>query len=192
MKNVTLAALLFAAALSAFGQGAIRLPEASPGATVGQSIGITDVSISYHRPSVNKRKIWGGLVPFGTPWRTGANENTTISFSTPVKIEGQPLAAGTYALYAIPGATQWTMVFSKFTGDWGVYNYDPSEDALRVNVTPQTVGDSQERLVFTFDDLTNNSATASLRWSRGPRSRPCTAGRRKWSPNGERPAGMTS
>ncbi|HEV2722697.1 MAG TPA: DUF2911 domain-containing protein, partial [Thermoanaerobaculia bacterium] len=120
--------------------------------------------ISYHRPAVNKRKIWGGLVPFDTIWRTGANENTTISFSTPVKVEGQTLAAGTYGLFAIPTASQWTMVFSKFTGDWGGYNYDPAEDALRVTVTPQTTADSQERLAYTFDDVTNNSAVASLRW----------------------------
>src|SRR6185436_14196199 len=125
---------------------------------------VTDVKIDYHRPAVNKRKIWGGLVPYGATWCAGANENTTISFSTPVKIEGQALPAGTYALYAIPSASQWTTIFSKFTGDWGVYNYDPSEDALRVKVTPQAVADSQERLGFTFEDLANNSANAVLRW----------------------------
>jgi tetratricopeptide (TPR) repeat protein len=152
--------------VSLFGQGAIPLPQASPAAAVGQTIGITDVNITYHRPAVNKRKIFGGLVSYDTPWRTGANENTTISFSTPVKIEGQALPAGTYALYAIPTASQWTIIFSKFTGDWGVYNYDPSEDALRVNVTPQAVTDSQERLLYTFDDVTNNSANASLRWEK--------------------------
>ncbi len=166
MKNIMLAALLLFAAVFAFGQSAIRLPDASPAATAGQTIGITDVSITYHRPAVNKRKIWGGLVPFATPWRTGADENTTISFSTPVKIEGQTLPAGIYALYAVPTASQWTIVFSKFTGDWGVYNYDASEDALRVTVTPQTVADSQERLLYTFDDITNNSAMASLRWEK--------------------------
>jgi len=166
MKKLAIAAALLLVAISAFSQSAIRLPEASPAATVGQTIGITDVAITYHRPAVNKRKIWGGLVPFGTIWRTGANENTTISFSTPVKIEGQPLPAGTYGLFAIPGASQWTMVFSKFTGDWGGYNYDPSEDALRVTVTPQTVAESQERMSFTFDDVTNSAGVASLRWEK--------------------------
>ncbi len=97
MKNIMLAALLLFAAVFAFGQSAIRLPDASPAATAGQTIGITDLSITYHRPAVNKRKIWGGLLPFATPWRTGADENTTISFSTPVKIEGQTLPGGTYA-----------------------------------------------------------------------------------------------
>jgi hypothetical protein len=161
---VVIASLLLASA--ALAQSPIRMPEASPAASVGQTIGVTDINITYHRPAVNKRKIWGGLVPYGTPWRTGANENTTISFSTPVKIEGQALPAGTYALYAIPTASQWTMIFSKFNGDWGAYNYDPSEDALRVNVTPQTVTESQERLGYTFDDVTNNSAVASLRWEK--------------------------
>ena len=164
MRNALLAVSLLLVASSAFAQSAIRLPDASPAASAGQTIGITDVNVSYHRPAVNKRKIWGGLVPYGTIWRTGANENTTISFSTPVKVEGQALPAGTYGLFAIPGPSQWTMVFSKFTGDWGGYNYDPAEDALRVTVTPQTVADAQERLVYTFDDVTNNSAVASLRW----------------------------
>ena len=166
MKNIGLAIALSLAAVSAFAQGAIRLPEASPAATVGETIGITDVNITYHRPAVNKRKIWNGLVSYGAVWRTGANENTTISFSTPVKIEGQQLAAGTYGLHAIPTASQWTMIFSKFTGDWGSYSYDPAEDALRVTVTPQTMTESQERLVFTFDDLTPNSAVVSLRWEK--------------------------
>ena len=166
MKKSALGLALLLIAASAFGQAAIRLPEASPAATVGETIGITDVSITYHRPAVNKRKIWGGQVPYNTMWRAGANENTTISFSTPVKIEGRDLPAGTYALYMLPTPSQWTVVFSKFTGDWGVYNYDESEDALRVNVTPQTVADSQERLAYTFDDVTNNSAIASLRWEK--------------------------
>jgi len=99
-------------------------------------------------------------------WRAGANENTTISFSTPVTIEGQALPAGTYGLFMIPTASQWTIVFSKFGDAWGAYSYDPSEDALRVTVTPQALADSQERLAYTFDDLTNNSVVASLRWEK--------------------------
>jgi hypothetical protein len=166
MKKIIIGIALLLVSLSLFAQQAIRLPEASPAATVGQTIGVTDIHISYHRPAVNKRKIWGGLVPYDTPWRTGANENTTISFSTPVKIEGQALPAGTYAFYAIPSASQWTLIFSKFTGDWGAYNYDPSEDALRVKVTPQTTTESQERMAYTFDDLARNSVVASLRWEK--------------------------
>src|SRR5712692_7111267 len=153
-------------AVSAAAQPALRLPEVSPAATVGQTIGITDIAITYHRPAVNKRKIWGGLVPYGVLWRAGANENSKISFSTTVKVEGQTLPAGTYGLFMIPGQSQWTVVLSKFSGDWGTYNYDQSEDAARVTVTPQTMNDSQERMAFTFDDIANNSAVASLRWEK--------------------------
>ncbi len=165
MKAVAaLAAVAFT--VSAWAQGPIRLPESSPAASAGQTVGITDIAISYHRPAVNKRKIWGGLVPYNVIWRAGANENTTLSFTTPVKVEGQTLPAGTYALYMIPTASQWTVIFSKFAGDWGAYNYDPSEDAARVTVTPQPMTDSQERLVYTFDDLTPSSVVASLRWEK--------------------------
>jgi TolA-binding protein len=153
-------------ALSAAAQPALRLPDASPAATTGQTIGITDIAIKYHRPAVNKRKIFGGLVPYDVMWRAGANENSTISFSTPVKVEGQSVPAGTYGLFLIPGQSQWTVVLSKFTGDWGTYNYDPAEDALRATVTPLALNDSQERMAFTFDDLTNNSANASMRWEK--------------------------
>lgn len=166
MKNAALVFALLLVAVSAFAQAPIRLPDVSPAATVGQTIGVTDINITYHRPGVNKRKIWGGLVPYDTMWRAGANENTTISFSTPVKVEGHELPAGTYALYMLPSASQWTLVLSKFTGDWGAYNYDPAEDALRATVTPQATGDAQERLAYTFDDITNNSTVASLRWEK--------------------------
>jgi TolA-binding protein len=151
---------------SVLAQPAVRLPDASPGASVGQTIGVTDIAVAYHRPAVNKRKIFGGLVQYGALWRAGANENTTISFSTPVKVEGQPLPAGKYGFFMIPGASQWTVVFSKFASDWGAYNYDPSEDALRVTVTPQTTAENQERMSFTFEDLTNNSANLAMRWEK--------------------------
>ncbi len=132
----TIALIILLIAFSAAAQPALRLPETSPAARVGETIGVTDVAIAYHRPAVNNRKIWGGLVPYGVLWRAGANENTTIVFSTPVKVEGQPLPAGTYGLFMIPAPSQWTVVLSKFASDWGAYNYDPAEDALRVTVTP--------------------------------------------------------
>ena len=166
-KFIRLALVLAAfAPAAAFAQSVIRLPRPSPTASAGQTIGITDVEIRYHRPAVSKRKIWGGLVPYGVLWRAGANENTTISFSTPVQVEGKPLAAGTYALYMIPGPAEWTLVLSKFTGDWGTYNYEPSEDALRVPVSPRPLTEPEERLLYTFDDLADASAVASLRWEK--------------------------
>ena len=153
-------------AASALAQPAIRLPETSPAAQAGQTIGVTDVTIRYHRPAVNKRKIWDGLVPYGVVWRAGANENTTISFSTPVKVEGKGVPAGTYGLYMVPDASAWTLILSRFTGDWGAYNYDPSEDLLRVPVKPRPAAESQERLSYEFEDLAADSATLALHWEK--------------------------
>jgi predicted negative regulator of RcsB-dependent stress response len=131
-----------------------------------QTIGITDMEIRYHRPAVNKRKIWDGLVPYGVVWRAGANEGTTISFSTPVKVEGRSIEPGMYGLFMIPGASRWTVALSHFPGGWGTYSYDPSEDAARVEVSPQPVPEPQERLLYTFDDLGEDAATLSLRWEK--------------------------
>jgi len=94
-------------------QSVLDLPYASQAAQVKQRVGVTDITITYHRPVVNGRKIWGGLVPLGQVWRAGANENTTIEFSTPVSIESKPLPAGTYGLQMIPNADSWTVIFSK-------------------------------------------------------------------------------
>lgn len=162
--------LLFAAlAINAsvlLAQPLLRVPQASPRARVEETFGVTDVAVEYHRPAVNKRKVWGGLVPYDVIWRGGANENTRVSFSTPVTVEGQPLAAGEYSLFLIPGQQQWTVVFNRFTGGWGTYSYEPAEDVLRVKVTPQTTNDAQERLAYVFDDSKNNGVTLSLRWEK--------------------------
>lgn len=108
------------------------------------------VSVAYGAPQVRGRKVWGGLVPFGEVWRTGADEATTITFSHDVTIEGKKLAAGTYALFTIPTETSWTFVFNKVAKQWGAYKYDQSEDALRVNV--DTAGhDMVEALTFQID-----------------------------------------
>src|SRR6476660_4244654 len=115
----------------------LDLPDQSQSAQITQRIGITDITIRYHRPVVKDRKVWGGLVPYGQVWRAGANINTVISFSDPVTIEGQPLAAGTYGLHMIPNADEWTVIFSKNSTSWGSFTYDQAEDALRVNVKPR-------------------------------------------------------
>src|SRR5947209_2368727 len=112
----------------------LDLPEASQKAIVTQRIGVTDITIVYHRPLVNGRKVWGGLVPLGQVWRAGANENTTIEFSTPVQVEGKPLPAGKYGLHMIPNQDQWTVIFSKIDAAWGSYTYNQAEDAWRVEV----------------------------------------------------------
>ncbi len=141
----------------------IVLPQASPEASVEQTVGLTEITIHYHRPAVAKRKIWGGLVPYGEVWRAGANENTTITFTSPVSVEGQKLAAGTYGLHMIPTEKQWTVAFSNVSVAWGSFSYDPKEDALRVTVDPEKTP-FEERLSYRFEDPTDKSVRAVLRW----------------------------
>jgi tetratricopeptide (TPR) repeat protein len=143
----------------------LDLPRPSQHAVVTQRIGITDVIINYHRPLVNGRKIWGGLVPYGQVWRAGANENTTIEFSSPVTIEGKPLAKGTYGLHMIPGANEWTVIFSKNSTSWGSFTYDQAEDALRVTVKPQPA-ELHEALAYDFDDPKPDASLVTLRWEK--------------------------
>jgi Protein of unknown function (DUF2911)/Tetratricopeptide repeat len=143
----------------------LDLPRPSQHAEITQRIGITDVTINYHRPLVNGRKVWGGLVPYGQPWRAGANENTTITFTTPVSVEGQTLAAGTYGLHMIPNENEWVVAFSKMNTAWGSFSYNPAEDALRVNVKPAAT-DFHDALTYDFDDLKPDSAVVTLRWEK--------------------------
>jgi tetratricopeptide (TPR) repeat protein len=143
----------------------LDLPRASQHAVVTQRVGITDVTINYHRPLVNKRKVWGGIVPYGQVWRAGANENTTIKFSDPVTIEGKPLPAGTYGLHMIPGENEWTVIFSRNSTSWGSFTYDQAEDALRVTVKPQAT-DFHEALAYDFDDVNPDSTVVTLRWEK--------------------------
>jgi Protein of unknown function (DUF2911) len=140
-------------------------PEVSPEATVSQVLGLTRMTVSYHRPATNGRAVWGALVPYGQVWRAGANENTTVSFSTPVTVNGTTLAAGTYGLHMIPTANDWTVIFSRETGAWGSFSYDEKEDAARVTVKPETAP-QQERLGYTFDEPTDDSVVLAMRWEK--------------------------
>ncbi len=143
----------------------LSLPNASPRALTRQVIGLTEIDVSYHRPAVNDREIWGALVPFDQVWRAGANENTLISFSSEVTVEGKPLAAGSYGLHMIPGETDWKIILSNDTSAWGSFSYSEDADALRVRVKPRE-SDFQESLHYSFDDLSNESATLNLRWEK--------------------------
>jgi hypothetical protein len=143
----------------------LDLPRQSQRAEVSQRIGITDITINYHRPLVNDRKVWGNLVPYGQVWRAGANENTTITFSDPVQIEGKPLDKGTYGLHMIPNADEWTIIFSKASTSWGAFTYDEKEDALRVTVKPQST-DMHNALTYDFDQLKPDSAVVELEWEK--------------------------
>jgi Protein of unknown function (DUF2911) len=148
-------------------------------AAVFEQIGVTDVTINYDRPAVKGRegKIWGELVHYGfadlhygtstaAPWRAGANENTTIEFSTDVTIAGKPLAAGKYGFFIAMGKDKASIIFSKDNNSWGSFYYDATHDALRADVALQYVDESRERLQYEFSDQTDNSAVVSLCWEK--------------------------
>ena len=159
-----------------FGQ-AVTVPELSPRATVSQTIGITDVTVAYHRPGVQKRDVWGKLVPYGfndlgfgtskaAPWRAGANENTVVTFQNDVTVAGSPLKAGSYGLsMAISPVGTVTVIFSHDTESWGSFFYDPSHDALRVSVKWEDAP-FHELLTYDFTDVTNDSAVLALSWEK--------------------------
>jgi hypothetical protein len=139
------------------------MPQASPAASVSQTVGVTDISISYHRPELKDRTLTTNYLPYGKVWRAGANEATTIIFGTDVSIEGKPLKAGTYNLYMIPGATEWTVIFNTQSKQWGAFTYDEKGDVLRVPVTPQTA-EMRTRLEYSFPEVTDNSARVMMSW----------------------------
>jgi len=159
------AAAVLAAAVAPAALAELVLPRVSPKATLTQSIGVTDLTVSYSRPGVKGRVIWGELVPYDKPWRTGANEATTFTTTDEITVAGQKLAAGSYSFFTIPTAGAWTAIFSKQKDLWGAYEYDPAQDALRVTVTP-TPAEPVEWLRFTFDNLTPGSADLVLRWEK--------------------------
>jgi hypothetical protein len=173
MNRLRLFVLLSGLSLASFCQGQtatgetvmLDLPRQSQHALLTQRIGITDITINYHRPLANSRQIWGKVVPYGEVWRAGANENTIITFSDPVTIEGQPLDKGTYGLHMIPGENQWTVIFSKNSTSWGSFTYKQEEDALRINVKPQTA-ELHDALAYDFDQLKADSAVITMRWDK--------------------------
>ncbi|GAB4027288.1 DUF2911 domain-containing protein [Spirosoma gilvum] len=180
MKKITLVLSAFClSSLASFAQLTFPADGGNKKATVSEQIGLTDVTIHYDRPAVKGRegKIWGQLVHYGfkdlgfgtskeSPWRAGANENTTITFSTDVAIEGKPLAAGTYGLLMGVQENDVTVIFSKSTTSWGSYFYDPKEDVLRVNVKPLKDRPSVERLKYEFTNETDSSAVVMLEWEK--------------------------
>jgi hypothetical protein len=173
MKHTLITAALVAAIasithsnLSAQSAPALEFPQPSPASVLKQRFGLTDVEIEYSRPSVKGRKIFGGLVPFGEVWRTGANTATKVTFSTDVKLGGQPVPAGSYALVTIPGETEWTVILSKVTGAWGTYAYAEKNDLLRVKVTPVALTVPVETFTIDVGDLRDVSASLLLTWDK--------------------------
>jgi len=156
--------LIFIFSLTTFGQQ-IKTPRPSPDATLIQNVGVTEVKIDYSSPGVKGRKVWGELVPFGEIWRTGANEATTITFSDAVKINGNELPAGTYAIHTMPGEKEWEFIFSKDTKVDGSSNFDKEKEVLRVKSKPEE-HHFMERMAFLFTDVTDNSAVVNLMWDK--------------------------
>jgi len=157
--------IVFLTAAAVMAQPQMKLPRVSPKASLTQTIGLTDVTITYSRPSVKGRAIWGELVPYGKVWRTGANEATTIKFSDDVMINGQKLPAGTYSLHTIPDKDQWSVIFNNVADQWGSFNYDQTKDALRVTVKPEAAPFT-ESMAFDVDKITPDSGTVVLRWEK--------------------------
>jgi hypothetical protein len=163
-KSILFLSTLFlcALSLSSFAQA----PQESQAASVSQTVGDTVITVTYHRPSVKGRKIWGDLVPYGQVWRVGANDATTFETNVDVTINGQKLAAGKYALYAIPTAGDWTWIFNKNSGQWGTdYDKNKDQDVLKVSAKPGP-GDMIEALNYEFATVTPTTTQLVLRWEK--------------------------
>ncbi len=136
----------------------------SPNAVVGQTIGTTDVTVTYGRPSVRDRDIFGDLVPYDAVWRAGANEATTITFSDDVMFGGESVPAGTYALFTIPGEETWTVILNSEANQWGAMNHDAAKDVTRVEVTPEAAT-AAEMMTFYFDTVSDTEGMLVLHWN---------------------------
>jgi len=144
----------------------VDFPAPSPACTLKQRVGVTDIEIVYSRPGVKDRTIFGSLVPYGQVWRTGANSATKITFSTPVKLNGTDIPAGTYALFTIPGEDEWTIIINKGAAQWGAFQYDEKADVARFKATPVTLTRPMETFVIEFTDIRDESARLNLVWDK--------------------------
>ncbi len=163
MKNILIAFAIIIANFTIEAQ--VKTPQSSPKATITQAIGLTDVEINYSRPSARGRAVFGNLVPFGKVWRTGANENTTISFSDDVVIDGKTLKKGKYALYTIPKIESWEVIFYSMTDNWGnPVEWNEANVALKTTVKPETLSKNVETFTIGISDLDNNFAFLEMYW----------------------------
>ena len=141
----------------------LNLPRVSQHARMTQRIGITDITIDYHRPLVGGRKIFGGVQAYGEVWRAGANDNVTIEFTDPVTVDGRPVPKGIYGLHMIPNADSWVVILSTNASSWGSFTYDEREDAVRITAKPVRIA-NQEALTYEFDRPTPDSTVVTMRW----------------------------
>ncbi|WP_140937216.1 DUF2911 domain-containing protein [Sphingobacterium lumbrici] len=162
LLNIFAASALFFMLQTADAQ--VKLPPASSTQTITQGVGIKKISLTYQRPNINNRVVFGELVPYGEVWRTGANNIPVITFEEEVSIEGHKVPAGTYGLFTIPNQSNWTIILSKNAQQWGAYQYKQEEDFVRFNVKPQVTSQKVETFTINFGDVTPNSTTVTLNW----------------------------
>lgn len=163
-KTMIMGVLAFALMAGSTVSAQIKLPPASSAQTVTQGLGISNATLVYSRPNMNGRKIFGGLVPYGEVWRTGANTVTTLTTEGEITIGGQTLPSGTYGILTIPTTNEWTVIFSKNSQQWGAYTYDQAEDQLRFTVKPQKLANAVETFTIDFSDVTATSAKLNVSW----------------------------
>jgi hypothetical protein len=163
LLSLLLSALLVAPALAQ--APPLTLPESSQQASVTQRVGLTDLTVVYHRPTVRKRQIWGTVVPFGEVWRAGANENTVLTLSSAATVGGHKVEAGAYGVHMIPAKGDWTVILSRESTAWGSFFYDQKNDAARFTVTPRTV-EHQEHLAYSFEEPTDAGVTLVMQWEK--------------------------
>ena len=158
------AAVIAVVCLSGAANSQQKVPQISQAASVTQTVGLTDITVTYHRPGVKGREIWGKLLAYDKVWRAGANDATTVTFSDDVTIAGQQLKAGQYSFFVTPRQGDWTVIFNS-QPQWGAFNYDSTKDVLRFSVKPDVLP-NEEWLSYSFTDLTINSAKLVLRWEK--------------------------
>lgn len=158
-------ALLFAVLLAPSLVAAIQLPQVSPSVRVEHAVGVSKVELTFHRPAVKGRTVWGDLVPYGKVWRLGANNATTLTLSHPAKVNGHDVPAGQYALFAIPTAESWTLILNKKAQQWGAYFYDQKEDQLRFEVKPQA-GEHAEWFDIDIVPASDRLLHATVKWEK--------------------------
>ncbi|SRR5579883_1616240 len=144
----------------------VDFPQPSPSCTIKQHIGLTDIEVVYSRPGVKGRDIFGAMIPYGSVWRTGANAATKVVFSTPVKLNGTEVPAGTYALMTIPGKDEWTIIINKGSEQWGAYKYDEKADVVRIKAKPIALQNPLETFTIEFNDIRDDSAKMNLAWEK--------------------------
>jgi hypothetical protein len=142
----------------------LKIPAASPGQRIEQDFGLGTVSIKYYRPNIKGRKIFGGIEPYGIVWRTGANNATVISLTDTIQVEGHILSPGSYSLFSIPGADEWTIIFNKNIEQWGAYSYDEKQDVLRFKVKPAKLATKVETLTIQFADVRQDDCLLQILW----------------------------